>query len=116
MSSTQAVLEHHLKCFGSGDLEGILADYEPDAILFTPRGPVKGVEGLRKLFKGFFDEFGKPSTQFQMGQTSVEGEYAYITWNAETADNSYKGASDTFIIRNGKIVAQSFAAAITPKK
>ena len=38
MSSTKEVLEHHLKCFAEGDLEGILRDYAPGAILFTPDG------------------------------------------------------------------------------
>ena len=33
------ILDHHLKCLGAGDLEGILADYAPDAVLFTPDGP-----------------------------------------------------------------------------
>ena len=50
-----------------------------------------------------------------MRQQWVEGDYAYILWSAETADNSYEAATDTFVVRNGKIVAQSFAAKITPK-
>ena len=50
-----------------------------------------------------------------MHQQCVEGDYAYILWNAETADNYYDAATDTFVVRNGKIVAQSFAAKITPK-
>jgi hypothetical protein len=50
-----------------------------------------------------------------MRQQCVEGEYAYILWSAETADNSYEAATDTFVVRNGKIIAQSFAAKITPK-
>ena len=43
------------------------------------------------------------------------GDYAYILWSAETVDNVYEAATDMFVIRNGKIVAQSFAAKITPK-
>jgi hypothetical protein len=39
MKSTQEVQDHHLQCFGEGDLEGILSDYIPDAILFLPTGP-----------------------------------------------------------------------------
>ena len=51
-----------------------------------------------------------------MRKQCVEGDYAYILWSAETADNSYEAATDTFVVRNGKIVAQSFAAKITPKR
>jgi hypothetical protein len=45
MASTKDVLDHHLKCFGEGDLKGILSDYAPGAVLFTPDGPLKGSEG-----------------------------------------------------------------------
>ena len=51
-----------------------------------------------------------------MRQRYVEGDYAYVLWSAETADNSYEAATDTFVVRVGKIVAQSFAAKITPKR
>jgi hypothetical protein len=51
-----------------------------------------------------------------MRQRHVEGDYAYILWSAEKADNSYEAATDTFVVQNGKIVAQSFAAKITPKR
>jgi hypothetical protein len=38
MLSPADVLDHHIKCFGEGGLEGILSDYAPDAVLFTPDG------------------------------------------------------------------------------
>jgi hypothetical protein len=75
--TTQAVLEHHLQCFGGGDMDGILS--------------------------------------FEMLRQTVEGDYAYIVWTAETADNVYELATDTFVVRDGKIAAQSFAGKITPK-
>jgi hypothetical protein len=45
-----------------------------------------------------------------------EGDYAYLIWSGETADNHYEFATDTFIGRDGKIMAQSFAAKVTPKR
>jgi hypothetical protein len=30
---------------------------------------------------------------------------AFVLWSAETADNSYEAATDTFVVRDGKIVA-----------
>ena len=50
-----------------------------------------------------------------MKQQSLDGEYAYILWTAETADNVYEMATDTLVVRDGKIVAQSFTGKITPK-
>jgi len=116
MTSTTDVLEHHLKCFGAGDLEGILADYSSDAVLFTPAGLLKGPDAIKPVFQALFSEFSKPGASFKVNLQCIEGYYAYILWNAETADNVYDAANDTFVVQNGKIVAQSFAAKVTPKR
>ena len=115
MSSTKDVLDHHLKSFGEGSLDGILSDYAPTAVLFTPEGPLKGLDAIRSLFQTMFAEFGKPGSAFTMKQLAVDSDYAYILWTAETADNVYEVGTDTFVVRDGKIVAQSFAGKITPK-
>ena len=115
MASTKEVLEHHLKCFTEGDLEGILSDYAPSAVLFTPDGPLKGAEAIRLLFQAMVAEFGTRGATFSMKQQFVEGDYAYILWSAETVDNVYEIGTDTFVVRAGKIVAQSFTGKVTPK-
>ena len=115
MASTKEVLDHHLKCFGEGDLEGILSDYAPGAVLFTADGPLRGVNAIRPLFQAMVAEFGRPGATFSMKQQFVEGDHAYILWSAETADNVYELGTDTFFMRDGKIVAQSFTGKITPK-
>ena len=80
-----------------------------------PEGAAQGSGRDKPLFEAIFAEFGKPGAAFSMTQQSVEGDYAYILWKAETADNVYEVGTDTFVVRNGKIVAQSFAGKITPK-
>lgn len=115
MTTTKDVIDNHLKCFGEGDLNGILSDYAPDAVLFTPDGPLRGVDAIRPLFQALIAEFGKPGATFSLKHQSVEGDYGYIVWTAETADNVYELATDTFVVRDGKIVVQSFAARIIPK-
>jgi ketosteroid isomerase-like protein len=116
MASTKEILEHHLKCFLGVDLDGIMADYAQDAILFTPFGTLKGRDSIYALFQTLFAEFSKPGFFAAMEAQFVEGEYAHILWNAQSADKTYETATDTFVIRAGKIVAQSFAAKITPHK
>jgi ketosteroid isomerase-like protein len=66
MASTREVLDRHIKCFGEGDLRGILSDYAPDAVLFTPDGPLRGAVEIRPLFQAMFAEFGKPGAVFSM--------------------------------------------------
>ena len=115
MFSTKDVLDRHLEFFGQGDLKGILSDFAPGAVLFTPDGPLRGADAIRPFFQAMIAEFGKPGATFSMKQRSIEGDYAYILWTAETADNAYEIGTDTFVVRDGKIVAQSFAGKITPK-
>lgn len=110
--STEAVLGHHLQCFGAGDLEGILTDYTPESVLCTPFGVLRGQE-IADFFRATFVEFVEPGTRFAMQRQTIEGEVAHIIWNAETAVNVYELGTDTFVVRGGKIVAQTFAAKVT---
>lgn len=115
MATTREILDNHLDRFMAGDLEGTLSDYAPDAIFFTPTGTLKGPGEIRPMFRALFDEFAKPGSAFNLRQVSVEGDYAFILWTAETADHIYSVATDTFTVRSGRIVAQSFMACLVPK-
>jgi hypothetical protein len=116
MTSTIDVINHHLQAFGNCDLEGILSDYAPGAVFFTEHGPLRGVDAIRPLFQALIEEFKKPGAAFNMKQQLVEGEYAYILWTAATADNVYELGTDTFVVRDGRIVAQSFTGKTAPSR
>lgn len=116
MRSTAEVLAHHLECFGRGDLDGILADYASTAVLFTPTGALTGPSAMRPVFQAIFAEFAQPGTSFSLTHRSVDGDYAYIVWSAETADNVYEMGTDTFVVRNDQILLHSFALKIHPKR
>jgi len=115
MTSTKDIIDHHLKAFGDHDLKGVLSDYAPSAVFFTPQGTLRGLDAIKPLFQAMMAEFSKPGATFTMKHYLVQGDYAYIFWSAETADNIYELGTDTFVVQNGKIVAQSFTAKITPK-
>src|SRR5260370_21412197 len=115
MASTKDVLNHHLKAFEQGDLNGVLSDYGPGVVFFTRERPLKRVDAIRRLFEALIAKFGKPGATFNMQRQVIEGDYAYILWTAKTAENVYELATDTFVVREGKIVAQSFTAKITPR-
>jgi hypothetical protein len=116
MSTTKEVLDNHLRSFYERNLEGILSDYSPTAVLFTRDGPLSGIDAIRPLFEGLLAEFSKPDASFEMKHQAIEGDHAFILWTAETADNVYELGTDTFVVRDGKIVVQSFASKITPKE
>jgi hypothetical protein len=115
MASTKDVLDNHLKCFGEGDLQGILSDFAPGAVMLTPDGPLVGVDAMKPMYQALIADFAKPGSSFHLEVQSVVDHYGYILWTAETADNVYELATDTFVVRDGKIVAQSFTGKIRPK-
>jgi ketosteroid isomerase-like protein len=114
--STQAVLDHHLRCLGTGDLDGLLSDFAPDAVMFTHMGLHRGMDALKSVFTGLICEFANPSSVSDMKVRTVEGDYAYIVWSADTPNNIYELGSDTFVVRDGKIVMQSYVAKPRPKR
>jgi ketosteroid isomerase-like protein len=114
-ASTQAVVNHHLQAFSAGDMNGVVSDYALDAVLIVPNGVLRGVDGIRPLFQALIAEFAKPGANFDLQELVVEGDVAYIRWVAETADNTYDLGTDTFIVRDGKILMQTFAFKATPK-
>jgi ketosteroid isomerase-like protein len=115
MVSTSDVLDRHLSSFAQRDVKAVMSDYSPDAVFFVPGGTLTGPAQIKPVFEALVAEFSKPGSSFTMQQRSIVGDHAFIIWTAETADNSYEFATDTFLIRDGKIVAQSFTAKMKPK-
>jgi len=115
MKSTKEVLEHHQKALKQGDINEVMSDYAPGAVLFTKDGTLNGSGAIRHMFEMFIAEFAKLGTTLNRKQQLVDGDYAYVVWTAETTDNVYEMGTDTFVIKEGKIVAQSFTAKVTPK-
>src|SRR5215468_11768773 len=113
--STREVLEHHQEALKQSDINEVMSDYALGAVLFTKDGTLKGSEAIRHMFETFIAEFAKPGTTLNRKQQLVDGDYAYVVWTAETMDNVYEMGTDTFVIRQSKIVAQSFTAKVTPK-
>jgi ketosteroid isomerase-like protein len=114
-AATQAVLAHHLECFGKVDLAGTMADYTDASRFFTPDGLLRGSRAIRRFFAVLFEEFEKPGMSFELLRKEVCDDTAYIVWTAETADNRFEVGTDTFIVQNGKILTQTFAGKVSPK-
>jgi hypothetical protein len=116
MKSTNDILSHHLQAIKQGDVNAVLSDYAPDAVLFRKDGVFKGIDAIRPVFEKFVAEFQKLGTKSDTKQRLVEGDYAYMVWTAQTPDNIYELATDTFVMRKGKIAAQSFTAKVSSKR
>ena len=114
-TSTEAVVDHHLASFLAHDLQGVVADYAPDAVMIVPTGVLRGAQEITPLFQDLLAEFAKPGATFDLQQQVIEGDVAYIWWVAETPDNTYELGTDTFFVRHGKIAVQTFAFKATPR-
>ena len=116
MSTTEDVLDHHLEAFGEQDIDATMEDYTDDAVVITHGEVHRGRDEISDWFETqLFTEFEQADVTFTLTEKTVEGEYAYITWEADTPDNDYEFATDTFVIRDGKIVAQTLGVKTTPK-
>ena len=107
---TNAVLDNHLAAGLRGDLEAVLSDFSEESVLFLPQGPVRGIAGLREFYKALLTKppSGFPKA-FELLRRDVDGEVAYIVWKAEPG---VLLATDTFLVRDGKIMVQTFAASL----
>jgi ketosteroid isomerase-like protein len=114
-AETREILAHHLECFGKLDLAGTMTDYADESRFFSHGGVLHGSDSIRKFYGALFEEFEKPGMSFDMLQQEVDDDTAYIVWKAETADNLFEIGTDTFIVKNGKIVTQTFAGKMSPK-
>ncbi len=113
---TKAVFEHHLAALGSGDVAEILRDYTEDSVLITPEHTFKGLAAVRGFFDGVVAGPFKPGTyDLSRDVVRVEGVVAYCTWHASCVGLEIVFATDTFVVRDGKIATQTFAAKMVPK-
>jgi uncharacterized protein (TIGR02246 family) len=116
MDDTKTVLDRHLAALGAGDVEALLKDYSDDAVFLRPDGAYTGHAELRAMFTDLFSGLFKPGTyDFSLDAMQVAGDAALIVWHANCASATVTGATDTFVMRDGKIVVHSFVGKIDPK-
>ena len=114
-AQTEQTLQHHLQSFYAADVEAIMADFAADAVLITPDGTLYGQAQIRPVFETFVTQVLPPGSTVTIIKQIVEGEIAYLLWAGESAHYSIPWGTDTFVIRAGKIVAQTFAAQMEAK-
>ena len=72
MAVADDMLDRHMAAFGKQDMEGVIADYAENAVMFTAGGAIRGHDALRQAFAGMFAEWGKPGTTFSLQQRIVD--------------------------------------------
>jgi hypothetical protein len=85
-----------------------MRDYTDRSVLVTHDATYRGLAEIQNFFTALFKQL--PARFFdaiRLSRQEVVGEVAYILWDKEPLITQ---ATDTFLVRNGKIQVQTFTA------
>lgn len=106
--STEKVVQKHLNAFVLDlGIENILADYDDEAVFIAPDKVYRGKPAIRDFFEGFIAALPEGAREnFKLHSNVTEDHLAYIVWSVP---GQVPMGTDTFVVRNDKIVQQTFA-------
>jgi ketosteroid isomerase-like protein len=107
------ILDHHVANMKAGNLEGVLSDYAPDAVVITPPGMVSasgvfvGAE-TRKLFSVLTDKDHVPGNKSMRTRYESSGpDTTIMHWVQFKGTPKEVSGYDVFVVRGGKVVFQT---------
>jgi hypothetical protein len=108
------VIDHHVANMKSGNIDGILSDYAPDAVVVHPSGVFIGKDA-RKLFSVLAAPKNVPGNKtMQTKYTSLGADTERMDWVQFKGTAQEISGYDIFVVRGGKIVFQTVV--VTPGK
>jgi hypothetical protein len=107
------VLDHHVANMKTGNLEGVLSDYAPDAVVVVPPG-LANANGVfvgpetRKLFSVLTDKDNLPGIKTMQTRYEIAGpDTTVMYWVQFKGTPKEVTGHDVFVVRGGKVVFQS---------
>ena len=111
--SSQEVFKSHLYFGKYGTVEEDLEkNYSSDLVVLTGWGVFHGYDGMRQLAKLLREQL--PDATFEYHTTLVEGEYAFLEWTGTSKKAIVRDGADSFVIRDGRIIAQTIHYTVEP--
>lgn len=107
-------LQRHLNAFVQNDLDAIVADYAPDAVLVSADQTYRGVDSIRGFFREFMRKFPRGKSTVELDRSAFVGDLIYFTWHAATPVLDVPFATDTLVLKDGKILKQTFGGVLRP--
>ena len=114
------VLEHHVAQMKTGNLEAVLSDYAPNAVIVTPPGAMSksGVfigKDARTLFGILTNKENLPGNKtMQVSYENLGPDTTLMRWVQYKGTPKQLSGHDVFVVRGGKIVFQTVS--IDPPK
>jgi hypothetical protein len=113
MRTSEEVLQDHLDLAKNGSLaEDLTRNYAENVVLLTTHGIFKGLKGVEELAAILRREM--PNATFEYHKILVEGEIGFLEWSASSKDAKVKDGADSYVIRNGVIIAQTIYYTVMP--
>ena len=107
MRTPHQVLDDHLRRAKAGDVEGdVRANYADDVILIDRETVRHGHAGVLDAARQLAAEL--PDASYEYVTTHVHGEIGYLQWSATARGARVEHGTDTFVIRDGLIRAQTW--------
>jgi hypothetical protein len=72
------------------------------------------MKGIRENFVSAFLSYPKSASTMQLNKSVVQRNVGYILWEAKGPKIKLSYATDTFVIKDGKIITQTYAGVATP--
>ncbi len=110
MQTTQQLFDHHLEVFAAGDIDGIVSDYSEHSVMVYGDKVWRGLDGARAFFHMWLDDLLPAGCRFDVIDRRVVDDMIYLTWNAESDAYVFDFGTDTFIVRDGKVLRQTVAS------
>jgi hypothetical protein len=117
------VLDDHLNLAenwgGDGGFERMLEvdlerNHSKEIVILINRGTFRGHEGVRELARMLGEELPEHRA-FEYTYKAVEGRMAFLEWAYEDASVVVRDGVDSYLIEDGKIVAQTIHYTVEQK-
>jgi len=106
---SRATLMRHLNAFLEHDLKTLMSDYTEASVMVTQQGTFSGLGEIEGFFTDLLLYFPKLQSSFDLDKTVVADDLLLIVWHARTPRLVVPFATDTFVMKEGKIYRQTFA-------
>lgn len=114
MRSFQEVFDDHLSLSKSGDFEtDIQRNYSEELVVLMENKTYRGHEGVRQLAIRLSKELPNPTFHYNM--ILLDKEIGMLEWTAQSEHHEVKDGVDSYLFRDGKIIAQTIHYTVTKR-
>ena len=108
----QEIFQHHAAAVAAGDVDEFVADYDDDALIITPRGVLRGRDGVRAFFTDMLGRLPNPS--LDVVTQTFEGDVLFLEWTATSDKAQVRDGVDTFVFRGDGIGVHTVHCTVEP--